>query len=71
MQGCQVLNAITQLQQLSFTTDRPILWYTLMRVLASHANYNGCLESVDWTTGLEYWNGLNCYKSLFLGMTTF
>jgi len=19
-----------------------------------------CLKSMDWTTGLEYWNGLNC-----------
>ena len=25
----------------------------------------GCLESVDWTTGLEYCNGLNCYKQPF------
>ena len=31
------LNAATQLQQLSVTTDRPILWYTPMRVLAWHA----------------------------------
>jgi len=40
MQGCQVLNAATQLQQLSVTTDRPILWYTPMRVLAWHTDYN-------------------------------
>ena len=39
---------------------------------------HGCLESVDWTTGLEYWtgildwntgleywNGLNCCKKPF------
>ena len=25
----------------------------------------GCLESVDWTTGLEYWDGLNCCKKPF------
>jgi len=24
-----------------------------------------CLESVDWTTGLEYWNGLNYCKRAF------
>jgi len=23
--------------------------------------FAGCLESVDWTTGMEYWNGLNCF----------
>ena len=40
MQGCQVLSATTLIQQLSVTTDRPILWYTPMRVLAWHANYN-------------------------------
>jgi len=28
----------------------------------------GCLESVDRTTGLEYWNGLSC---LFLDVTAF
>jgi len=38
MQGCQVLNATTQLQQLSVTTGRPILWYTPMRVISWHAN---------------------------------
>ena len=32
----------------------------------------GYLESVDWTTGLEYWNGLSCCKkSLFVGMSAF
>jgi len=25
----------------------------------------GCLELVDWTTGMEYWNGLNCCKKPF------
>jgi len=24
----------------------------------------GCYESVDSSTGMEYWNGLNCYKML-------
>jgi len=26
---------------------------------------DGCLELVDWNTGLEYWNGLNCCKKSF------
>jgi len=37
MQVCQVLNATTEIEQLSVTTDQPILWYTPMRVLAWHA----------------------------------
>ena len=32
----------------------------------SHRRKKGYLESVDRTTGLDYWNGLNCCKSLFL-----
>jgi len=39
--AARFLNATTQLQQLSVTTDRPILWYTSMRVLA---NYNCNLD---------------------------
>jgi len=31
----------------------------------------GSLESVDWTTGLEYWNGLNCYKKPFFWHDSF
>jgi len=31
-----------------------------------HDVCRGCVESVDWTTGMEHWNGLNCYKSLFV-----
>jgi len=42
------LNATTQLQQLSVTTDRPILWYTPMRVLAWHANYNCDIHKTPW-----------------------
>jgi len=43
------LNATTQLQQqLSVTTDRPILWYTLMRVLAWSANYNCDIDQTPW-----------------------
>jgi len=30
-----------------------------------HASDNGCLETVDCTTGLEHWNGLNCCKKPF------
>ena len=37
MQDCQVLNATTEIQQLSVTTDQPILWYTPMKVLTWHA----------------------------------
>jgi len=28
-------------------------------------NKVSCMESVDWTTRLEYWNGLNCCKIPF------
>jgi len=38
--AARFFNATTQLPQLSVTTGRPILWHTLMRVLAWHANYN-------------------------------
>jgi len=31
-----------------------ILIQTLHHLIAC----KGCLESVDWTTGLEYWNGI-------------
>jgi len=37
----------------------------------SHRQKKGYLESVDQTTGLDYWNGLNCYKSFFLQITAF
>jgi len=38
--AARFLNATTQLQQLSVTTDWPIVWYTPMRVLAWRAHYN-------------------------------
>jgi len=31
----------------------------------------GLSGMVDWTTGLEYWNGLNCCIKPFLDMTAF
>ena len=46
--AARFLNAITQLQQLSVTTDRPILWYTSLRVLAWHANYNCDIDQTPW-----------------------
>ena len=30
----------------------------------------GCLVSVDWTTGLEYWNGLKCFRKAFQKVVT-
>jgi len=45
---CCFFNAITQLLQLSVTTDLPILWYTPLRVLALHANYNCDIDQTPW-----------------------
>jgi len=30
------------------------------QLVSSSVTPLGCLVSVDWTTGLEYWNGLSC-----------
>ena len=35
------------------------------------AVWNRWTGLLDWNTGLEYWNGPNCRKSLFLDMTDF
>jgi len=51
----------------------------LVRELCNHCNittvrravWNQWTGLLDYNTGLEYWNGLNCYKKLFLDMTAF
>ena len=38
-------------------TDGPLLFENAMSLL----KYYGCLNSLDWTTGLDYWTGpLDC-----------
>ena len=39
--------------------------------LFSTAVWNRWTGLLDWNTGLEYWNGLNCYKTPFCDMTAF
>ena len=52
--------------------ERTVVHHEELQVDCSHRRMKpGCLESVDWITGLEYWNGLNCCKKPFLDMTAF
>jgi len=44
--AARFLNATTLLQQLSVTTDKPILWYTPLEVLAWHVNYNSDIDQI-------------------------
>ena len=42
---------------------RPVLWSVLIMTLLSVAKSQskelaGCMNSLDWTTGLDYWTGL-------------
>jgi len=36
----------------------------LLALMNEQADMNQCTVPLEWNTGMEYWNGLNCYKCL-------